>query len=83
MLRLLCTVGRTLPLTPPLLQYGGLFFGFSMFRNGINIYYTLSHFIATVMLSYFTTMIWSYDYYWILVVAFRSPTTTPLDLLQF
>ena len=49
----------------------GLLLGFSMFRNGVNIYYTLSHFVATVVLSYFTTSMWSYEDYWTIMITFR------------
>lgn len=43
--------------------------GFSMFHAWVNVYYLMNHFVATILLTYFTTAMWPYGSYWSIILA--------------
>jgi len=63
-----------------LIQFMGLLFGCSMFFDAVNCYYIGNHFVATVILSFFTTSIWSYTNF-TAIVFFLSVIPAIVELL--
>merc|ERR1711871_1873565 len=49
------------------IQYVGLFFGFSMFFHRVNAFHITMNFVGFVTLLFFTLENWRYEYYWTIV----------------